>query len=271
MAKPFLVKIPLCCLFLFSLCAGCEHQSEPVQKAVLPVVKYLEVRPETIELNFRFPGRIAAFTAAEVRPQVTGIIKERIFEEGAYVQEGQTLYRLEDERYLAAFKNAQATLQKAEFTAEHAAATARRKRSLLASRAVSRQDYEDAHMVERNAVAEVEAARQNLEKAAIDLHYTEITAPVSGRIGRSSVTPGALVTQNQTEPLAIIRQIDKVYVDMSQPGTEHLAMCREIAAGRISLSENNSVRLWLQLEDGSPYTRVGSTTQEKNMGKSELF
>lgn len=241
--------LAMLCLFL----AACDKAAPAAQKP--PQVSFMTVEGGQLALTRELPGRVVAFKVSEVRPQVGGIIKERLFEEGTDVTEGQALYQIDPAVYEAAYNSAKAELNRAEANLASARMLARRYATIVKTNAISKQDYDDAVAAHNQAAATVESARQSLETARINLGYTTITAPVSGRIGRSFVTPGALATQNQTTPLATVQQLDKVYVDVTQSGTELLKLRRALAAGRLKSSGEDSARVRLVLEDGSPYAR----------------
>jgi membrane fusion protein (multidrug efflux system) len=223
----------------------------------------MRLSAETVTLTRELPGRVSAFTVSEVRPQVTGIIKERLFEEGADVTEGQVLYQIDPALYEAAYNSAKAELARVQADENAARLLAQRSAHLVKTGAAGKQDYDDALAAYNRIKAHIEAAGEALETAKINLGYTKIAAPVSGRIGRSFVTPGALVTQNQTSPLATIQQISSVYVDVSQPSAELLRLRRHIALGRLRDGRENSGKVKLYLEDGTPYTRFPVKAGEK--------
>lgn len=186
--------------------------------------------PVTAEL----PGRTSAFRVAEIRPQVDGIIRKRLFNEGGVVEAGQPLYQIDDKRYRAALAAANAALQKAEANVAVTTAKARRFGQLLESSAVSRQNYDEAIAAQKQAEAESAAARAEIEAARINLDYTTVTSPISGRIGKSSVSEGALVTANQVTALAVVQQLDPIYVDLSQSLAQLTQLRRDLAAGNVS-------------------------------------
>jgi membrane fusion protein (multidrug efflux system) len=223
----------------------------------------MRLSTETVTLTRELPGRVSAFTISEVRPQVTGIIKERLFEEGADVIAGQVLYQIDPALYEAAYNSAKAELARVQADENAARLLAQRSAHLVKTGAAGKQDYDDALAAYNRIRAHIEAAGEALETAGINLGYTMIAAPVSGRIERSFVTPGALVTQNQTSPLATIQQISSVYVDVSQPSTELLRLRRNIALGRLRDGRENSGKVKLYLEDGTPYTRFPVKAGEK--------
>ena len=218
-------------------------------------VSVMTLTPQRASLTAALPGRVAAVVSAEVRPQVTGVVQQRVFAEGSQVKAGELLYQLDAASYRAAVANAEAALAKAEATRDSARLRAQRQRELVQVQAVSRQDAEDAEASWRQAEADVASARAALQTQQINLDYTRITAPVSGRVGRSSVTPGALVTANQATALATIQQLDPVFVDVTQTSAEMLALKRSLAAGDL---KQGATRVALQLEDGSAYPEAGT-------------
>lgn len=239
-------------LVLASL-SGCDSQQP--RGAGHPGVMYTVVRGEKLILTTELPGRVSAFMTSEVRPQVTGIIQQRLFEEGADVEAGQVLYQIDPALFEADYNNAAANLAKAEANEVSARLLAERYSRIIRSNAVSRQEYDDALAAHVQALAAVEAAKQALETARINLSYTRVTAPVSGRISRSYVTPGALATRNQSQPLATIQHLDSVYVDVTQSSTEILRLRRALAGGELLPVGAEVARVKLKLEDGAPYAR----------------
>lgn len=236
--------------------AGCD--GKPAGQAPPPGVRYTVIAGERLSLITEQPGRVSSFMVSEVRPQVTGILQTRFFEEGADVEGGQVLYQIDPALFEADCNSAEANLAKARANEVSARLLAERYGKIVKSNAVSRQEYDDAVAVHAQAVAEVEAARQALETARINLGYTRVTAPVSGRISRSFVTPGALVTRNQAQPLATIQHMNSVYVDITQSNTELLRLRRALAAGDLQATGPDSAKVKLKLEDGSPYVRRGA-------------
>lgn len=244
----------LLCLCLLQ--AGCSDQEHPASDT--PQARYLPVTPERLVLTSELPGRVAALVTAEVRPQVDGIIQQRLFEEGAVVDKGQTLYQIDPAVYEAARNTAKAELEEAQV---HAAAQQKREarvRVLARANAVSQQELDDVQAELGRARARVARARAALETAEINLDYTRIKAPVAGKIGRSSVTRGALVTANQTSPLAVIQQIDHVYVDITQPSANMLRL-RRLAASLGPAWGKGASGARLILEDGTPYAAPTAT------------
>ena len=247
----------LCGTLLFT---GCNRQAgapAPAQGAP-PEVAVITIQPQRAVLTTELPGRVAPHLIAEVRPQVGGIILQRLFAEGADVKAGQVLYQIDPATYRAAFASAKAALARAEANLAPARLKEARFRELVQIRAVSQQEYDDAHALCKQAEAEVAAARAAAQAARINLDYTRISAPISGRIGRSAVTPGALVTANQTQALATIQQLDPVYVDVSQSSAELLRLKRDLAAGALREDAASQARVGLLLEDGTPYPLAGT-------------
>ncbi len=225
------------------LLAGCQKEAAPQQARPAPQVGVVTLEAQPFTLTSELPGRTAAYRIAEVRPQVDGIVLKRLFAEGREVKAGQQLYQIDPATYEATLKSAEATLLSSRSLAE-------RYKVLVADQAVSRQQYDEA----RAAQLQAEAA---LEKARIDLRYTKVLAPIGGRIGRSAVTEGALVSSGQAQELAVIQQLDPIYVDVTQPATELLRLRRELAAGQLEKAGDTAAKVSLSLPDGSAYAHDG--------------
>ena len=242
--------VPLCC---FLLVAGCDTPKQP--KSMPSEVLYSVVCEEKLTLTSTLPGRVSALVTAEVRPQVDGIILERLFEEGTDVEKGQLLYRIDPDVYKAAYATARASLLEAQANVTAVALLEKRQRLLISQNALSRQELDNTISRLGQARARVARAEAELKAAAINLAYTEIKAPVSGRIGASSVTVGTLVTANQPAVLAVIQQTDHVYVDITQSSTDTIRLRRAMAQGRLA-PNGSATKVRLTLEDGSPYTAI---------------
>ena len=214
----------------------------------------MEVQSEAIALQTELAGRTSAYVTAEVRPQVNGIIKSRAFREGASVQAGQLLYVIEPSVYRATYERARAELTSAEALVITSRVRAERYAELVKINAVSKQEYDDARATHLSSVATVEQARASLQSARINLDYTRVVAPIAGRIGRSSVTQGALVTAGQPTALATIAQLDPIYVDVTQSSVQLLQLKRLLSSGG---AQPPSTKVSLKLEDGSEYTQSG--------------
>jgi membrane fusion protein (multidrug efflux system) len=209
-----------------------------------PEVGVVTVQPQPVLLEAELPGRTSPYATSQIRPQVNGIIQARLFTEGGRVTAGQPLYQIDPKPYRATYDNAAATLATAK-------AKATRYGALLKQKAIAPQDYDDALAAYKEAAANAEAARINLD-------YTRITAPISGIIGRSLVTQGALVTANQADPLATIQTLDPIYVDINQSSSELLALKRAMADGQVSRDAPQAARAKLILDDGTTYGREGT-------------
>jgi membrane fusion protein (multidrug efflux system) len=250
------LALTLAAAFGLGACGPAPHHGPPPTEKT-PSVGYIVLKADKVALTTELPGRIAPMLVADVRPQVTGLIQSRNFTEGGEVRAGSLLYQIDPAPYRAALDSAEATLAKAESTLRLARIKATRYKELAAIRAVSQQEFDDADASVQQATADVAAARAACETNRINLGYTRITAPVSGRIGRSSVTPGALVTANQTIALATVQKLDPVYVDLTQSSAAILRLRRAIEQGGMSAAPPQ-VKLGLVLEDGSTYPLEGT-------------
>lgn len=235
---------------------GCG--SEKQSAAPVPIeVGVVTVQPERVVLTTELPGRTAAYLVAEVRPQVNGLIQERLFEEGSDVRAGSLLYRIDPAPYQAAFDQAQAAVAVAEANLPAARARAERLEGLVGIHAVGQQDYDDAVAALARAEASVASARAAQEAARINLAYTPVRASIAGRVGRSAVTVGALVTAYQPVPLAVIQKLDPIYVDVMQSSAELLRLRRGLSNGDLKRDDASWRRVRLALEDGTPYAHEG--------------
>ncbi len=240
------------------LLASCDARSKkPAGPPPPAAVGVLTMHPQSVALETELPGRMEAFLTAEIRPQVSGVVLKRLFTEGADVVEGQQLYQVDPAPYRATYDSDIAALAKANASEADAAAKARRYKPLAQAQAVSEQDYADAIAAESEAAADIAAAKASIESATINLSYTKMLAPLTGRIGRSSVTPGALVTADQTTSLATVTQLDPIYVDFTQSSALRLQLQRALASGRLRKDASGGVPIKLILEDGTPYDHSG--------------
>ena len=242
------------------LMTGCDDQKAvgtPPQ-APPPEVGVVTIAPQRVVLTTELSGRTAPHLVAEVRPQVGGIIQKRLFTEGSDVKAGEVLYQIDPATYQAAYDSAKAVLARGEANLAPLKLKAERFRDLVKINAVSQQDNDDIVAAVKQAEAEVEGARAALEAARIDLAYTTVKAPISGRIGRSAVTTGALVKASQDQPLATIQQIDPIYVDVTQSSTDLLKLKRDLASGLLKSSGPQQAEVRLVLEDGTPYPQPGT-------------
>lgn len=244
-------------MLMMSGCKNHASNAAPSAAKSAPEVSVVTVNSEPVTLTMELSGRIAPQMTADVRPQVSGIIQKRLFTEGGDVKAGEALYQIDPATYQAALASARATLAKAEANVFTLRLKAGRYKDLVAIKAVSQQDYDDSEAALKQAEADVEAGKAAVDTARINLDYTRIVAPISGRIGRSSVTPGALVTAEQAVALATIQQLDPVYVDVTQSTAELLRLKRSVASGKLKDKEAGQAQVKLLLEDGSPYPLDG--------------
>ncbi|MBQ8829895.1 MAG: efflux RND transporter periplasmic adaptor subunit [Burkholderiaceae bacterium] len=248
------------CVAVATLLAGCgkesAQQAGPTGVAALPQVSVYEVTPSTTTMISVLQGRTSPYLVAEVRPQVTGILQKRLFTEGAEVKEGQQLYQIDPATYRATVDSAKASLANAESVYAQANRTAKRYAKLVKSNAISQQQNDDAQAARIQAAAQVKAAKAALQTAQINLGYTAIKSPISGIIGRSLVTPGALLTANQANYMAVVQTLNPIYVDVNQASTDLLRLRKEVASGRLK-AENGEIPVELIMEDGSIYAHKG--------------
>ncbi len=238
-------------LLLLAACSGGSGGDAPSG----PQVGFVVAAPTAVPVSVSLGGRTVAYETSEVRPQVSGLIRRRLFTEGSYVRAGEPLYQIDPSLYRAAVRQAEANLASARASAEASTARAERYEPLAEMEAIAQQDYTDAASQARVAHAAVAQSAAALETARINLRYTSVAAPISGRIGRSLVTNGALVSANQAQPLAVIQRIDPIYVDMQQSSAELTALRRSLASGEV---QPGSTSVRLMLEDGSEYAYPGT-------------
>lgn len=242
-------------LTVIASAAACKSTPPP---PAIPEVGTIIISAERAVLTTELPGRTSAFLVAEIRPQVNGIIQKRLFEEGADVKAGSVLYQIDPAPYQAAFEQAKAALAVAEAKIPSSRARVERFKKLVAIHAVGEQDYDDAVSALAMAEAGVTSARAAMESARINLGYTPIKSPIHGRIGRSSVTVGALVNAYQVSPLAIVQQLDRIYVDLIQSSAEVLRLRQKMESGRLKQDKEAWNKVKLLLEDGTPYPLDGT-------------
>ena len=239
--------------------AGCgEKAAAPGPQT--PEVTTVTVQPQSVAVTTELPGRVNAYLSADVRARVDGIVLQREFVEGSEVKLGQRLYLIDPAPYKAAYDSAHATLAKAQANLVSVAAQAARYKTLVAANAVSKQDYDNAVAAQGQAEADVASGRAAVETASINLGYTSVTSPITGRIGKSQVTPGAYVQASAATQLSTVQQIDPVYVDLTQSSLDGLRLRRELASGDLQMAGKNQAKVALTLEDGTLYP-VGGTLQ----------
>ena len=242
------------CLAIVALAACSGKNDADGRKRPPPEVGFVIAQASAVPIITSLGGRTVAFEQSEVRPQVTGLLRRRYFTEGGYVRAGQPLFQIDPSLYQAAVNEASANLQAARATAEANATKADRFRPLAQMEAIAKQDYTDALAQARQARAAVAQNAAQLETARINLRFTNVPAPISGRIGRQLSTVGALVSANQAAPLAVIQRLDPIYVDMQQSSAELVRLRRALAAGGAAPA---SAQVRLKLEDGSDYGTPG--------------
>lgn len=220
-------------------------------------VSVITLKPRDVAITDQLPGRTTAFRVAEVRPQVTGIVQKRLFAEGTEVKAGQQLFQIDSGAYRAALSSAEAALKRAEAQAVTARLLAERYEPLIAANAVSKQENDEAIAARARADADVASARAAVDAARINLVYTQVLSPITGQIGRTLVTEGALVTSGQQGPLATVQQLDPIYVDIAQSSIEILRLQRQLANGELVKDDKNQAEVTLTLEDGSVYAERG--------------
>ncbi|MFS2054463.1 efflux RND transporter periplasmic adaptor subunit, partial [Variovorax sp. CT11-76] len=263
--RPFLLPIAALALAAAITLAGCSRNEAAAPKPVAAAAPEREVgtvtlKHETLALSTELPGRTAAPVIAEIRPQVGGILKERLFTEGSQVKAGQVLYQLDPASLQAAHASAQASVRKAESALATARTVARRNAELVKIDAISRQVFDESQAAEQQAEADLGVARAAEQTARIQLGYTRITSPISGWAELSSVTPGALVTANQATAMTTVQQLDPIHVHVTQSSSELLRLKRELASGRLQRASDAEARIQLVLEDGSKYPHPGRLT-----------
>jgi membrane fusion protein (multidrug efflux system) len=222
-----------------------------------PAVGVVTLRTQPVTLTTELPGRVTAYRVAEIRPQVSGVLLRRIFEEGAAVQAGQLLYQIDPAPYEASLASARATLAHARAALQSANLTVKRYRPLAEAQAVSRQDLDNAVATAGQAEADVASGLAGVRTAEINLAYTRVRSPITGRTGRSNVTEGALVTADQSTSLVTVTQLDPIYIDVTQPSTTLLRMRHDRAAGDITLADPDSAAVHVILPDGTDYPTPG--------------
>ena len=263
------ISAALLCAVVLNGCdskpGGAQGQPGPPEAGVIVI------SPRPVTITTELPGRTAPYLIAEVRPQVAGIILDRLFQEGGEVTQGMPLYQIDPDLYRARVNSAKASLQKARANVEAATAREARYKGMLKSRSVGVQDYDDAVAASRQTLAEVAIAEAELEHATIELERTVVRSPITGRIGKSNVTKGALVTASQAEPLATVQRLDPMYVDVTQPSVDYMRLKRDLESGLFQQAGGAADQVELVLEDGAIYSRKGTvefsdTTVHQNTG-----
>lgn len=247
-------------LLLASLLAACQQGNTPANKAMVPDVSYISVTTNVHKINHKMPARVVASQVAEVRPQVSGIIHQRLFEEGSMVKKGQLLYQINPAPFQSVYNEAKANLNSAKASLETATLKDKRYANLLGQKGISQQDADDARAAYLEAQANIEKYQAALKTAAINLEFTKVKASISGHIGISNVTQGALVTAGQASPLATIHTLDPIYVDMKKSSAELLKLRTLLRSDNI---KPGSTDVMLTLGDGSQYESPGQLKMQE--------
>lgn len=242
-------------LILVSLLSACGDKAAP--PAQLPEAAYVTIAPEKRAVENELPGRLESYRTAEVRARVPGIVLKRTFEEGAFVKQGQVLFKIDPRSYQASVQNAKAALSRAEANKVQADLKLKRYKPLVEINAISKQEYDDAIAAAKQASADVEAAKATLVNNKLNLEYATVTAPISGRIGRAMVTEGALVGQNEATLLATIQQINPIYLNLTQSSAELLKLRQMMQSGTLKDAEKSGLKVTMVMEDGSIYPHTG--------------
>ncbi len=251
---PKLVYFSLFAIFI-SLLFGCKEKEQKEQKA--PEVAYVEVKPEKIAVINELSGRLESYRNSDVRARVAGVLEKRLFEEGSDVKKGDKLFIIDPRSYEASVQNAKAALARAEANLMQANLKYKRYIPLVKISAVSKQEFDDAFAAQKQAAADVAAAKAELTNAKLNLEYSTVLAPISGRIGRSIVTEGALVGQSEVTLLAVIQQIDPIYLNLTQSSTELLRLQQAMKQGLLKNASEEGLKVTLIMEDGTPYPHSG--------------
>jgi membrane fusion protein (multidrug efflux system) len=260
MKSSFLFRFGFCLLALALAGCGKSDHSDSSEKASHSVQKVgvVTLTPQRVAITEALPGRTSPFRISDVRPQVNGIILKRMFIEGSEVTEGQQLYQIDPASYQAAYDSAKAALAKAEATLAVDRLTEQRQKKLVDTHVIAPQDYDTTYATMKEAEADVALNKASVETAQINLNYTKVLSPISGRIGRSSVTEGALVTNGQTTALATVQQLDPIYVDLTQASSQLLRLQRELNNGQLKSVRDQNAEVHLILEDGTEYPESGT-------------
>lgn len=251
---------PLAAVLMLSgslLLAGCDDKNQQGEQQQAPEVGIVTIKSAPLQITTDLPGRTSSFRIAEVRPQVSGIILKRNYVEGSDIKAGESLYQIDPATYQAAWDSAKGDLAQAQANAQIAALTVKRYKPLLGTQYISKQDYDQAVATQSQTAAAVQAAKAAVESARINLAYTKVSSPISGRIGKSSVTEGALVQNAQATALATVQQLDPIYVDVTQSSEDFIRLRKELADGTLK-QNNGKAKVKLLTQDGDEYSQSGT-------------
>ncbi|QGZ39211.1 membrane fusion protein (multidrug efflux system) [Pseudoduganella flava] len=253
-------SVPRCtpvALVVLSLLAACGKKDTAPPAPPPPTVSVITVAPAAVAVTNELPGRVEAYRVAQVRARTAGIVLKRVFEEGSDVKAGQVLFRIDPAQFQATYASAQAAVEKAEANLAQADLKVKRYKPLLAAQAVSQQEYDDAITAQKQAAADLANAKASRQTAGLTLGYATVTAPISGRVGRALVTEGALVGQGEATPMALVQQLDPIYVTITQSSTELQQLRQALASGRLKSVGKDQARVTLVTENGEAYPNAG--------------
>ena len=253
--KPLFVSV-LASALMLAACGDAQQNADAGQQQQM-TVGVVTIEPRSVDLTTTLPGRASAFRVAEVRPQVNGILQSRLFEEGSMVESGQQLYQINADLYEAEVASAKAEIARAQAAIKSSKSRFERSRNLLNDKAISQQDFDEAEAAYLQAEAQLKVAQANLTRAELNLDYTRVEAPIAGRIGRSQLTEGALLSVGQAQPLTTITQLDPIYVDIAQSTSEYLKLQAAIADGRIVTDSDNRAAVTVRVGEAGNYSTTG--------------
>ncbi|MBR9906688.1 MAG: efflux RND transporter periplasmic adaptor subunit [Gammaproteobacteria bacterium] len=254
--KPLFVSV-LASSFMLAACGDASQQTAATGQQQQMTVGIVTVTTRNVDLTTTLPGRASAFRVAEVRPQVNGILQSRLFEEGSMVEAGQQLYQIDAAMYEAELASAEAEIARANAAVKSTKSRFQRSNNLLQDKAISQQDYDEAEAAYLQAEAQLRIAEANLTRAKLNVAYTRVEAPIAGRIGRSQLTEGALLSVGQAQPLTTITQLDPIYVDIAQSTSDYLKLQAAIADGRIVTNSENRAEVTVRVGEAGNYTTTG--------------
>lgn len=254
--KPLFVSV-LASSILLASCGDAEQASSGAGQQQQMTVGIVTIASRSVDLTTTLPGRASAFRVAEVRPQVNGIMKERLFEEGSMVTAGQQLYQIDAAMYQAELASAEAEIARAKAAVKASKSRFERSKGLLNDKAISQQDFDEAEAAYLQAEAQLKVAEANLSRAQLNLEYTRVKAPISGRIGRSQLTEGALLSVGQAQALTTITQLDPIYVDIAQSTSDYLKLQAAITDGRIVTDDDNRAEVTVRVGEDGNYSTTG--------------
>lgn len=254
--KPLFVSV-LASSLMLAACGDASQQTATAGQQQQMTVGIVTVTTSNVDLTTTLPGRASAFRVAEVRPQVNGILQSRLFEEGSMVEAGQQLYQIDAAMYEAELASAEAEIARANAAVKSTKSRFQRSNDLLKDKAISQQDFDEAEAAYLQAEAQLKIAEANLTRAKLNVEYTRVEAPIAGRIGRSQLTEGALLSVGQAQPLTTITQLDPIYVDIAQSTSDYLKLQAAIADGRIVTNSDNRAEVTVRVGEAGNYTTKG--------------